>query len=71
MNPLAILPISQNVWPKSPKDIYFYPMNISHIALVNEPKRRNWFQIFDDKQIRECVQNVLQSLDSRLTYHRF
>ena len=30
----------------------------------------NWYQNLDDKLIRECGESVLQSLDSRLTYHR-
>ena len=30
----------------------------------------NWYQNLDMKLIRESVENVLLSLDSRLTYHR-
>ena len=29
MNPLEILPIPQNVWPKGTEDIYFEPIYIS------------------------------------------
>ena len=34
-------------------------------AIVN-----NWYQNLDDNLIRECVESVLQSLDSRFTYQR-
>ena len=29
MNPLGILPVAQNIWPKGPENIYFRSMYIS------------------------------------------
>ena len=29
INPLGILPVPQNIWPKDPQGIYFWPMHIS------------------------------------------
>ena len=29
-----------------------------------------WYQDLDGELIRECVEAILQSLDSRLTYYR-
>ena len=41
MNPLGILPIPQNIWPKGPEDIFLAYLYKS-IILVNELKRQKW-----------------------------
>ena len=41
---------------------------ISNFLKVDKVIVCNWYQILDNKLIRECAESVLQSLDSRLTY---
>ena len=43
---------------------------ISNFFKIDKTIVSNWYQNLDDKPIRQCVESVLESLDSRLTYHR-
>ena len=47
-------------------------MIISNSLKIRQDKTivSNWYPSLDNKLIRECVDSVLQSLDSGLTYHR-
>ena len=43
---------------------------ISNFLQINKAIVSNWYQNLHDKLTRECVENVLQSLHSRLIYQK-
>ena len=43
---------------------------ISNFLKIDKAIVSNWYQNRDEKLMSKCVESLLQSLDSRLTYHR-